>query len=92
MKRAERGLEKILDRERRAPAGAGGAIGSGDAPSAAARASDAVGVSVPVGSESGSHLQAVREAATIRTTDKEKVWGFSIAGGASVRTTPYAEQ
>lgn len=81
MKRAERGLEKILDRERRAPTGAGGPGGNGDPfPSTAARASEAVGVSVPAGSENGSQLQTVGFDCA-RKTDEEKVEVSSIAGG-----------
>eukprot|EP00903_Cladosiphon_okamuranus_P008920 g8538.t1 len=62
MKRAERSLEKIFDRERRAPGGPGGGQSRNDdpSPSAAARASEAVGVSVPAGSESGSQLQMLQ--------------------------------
>lgn len=59
-------MEKILDRERRAPAGGLGAgpSGNGDAPpGTTARASEAVGVSAPAGGESGSQLQTVRNKA-----------------------------
>lgn len=73
MKRAARGLEKILDRERRPSKVAGGPSvkrsgsgvnegggGSGHDPFPGAFvASEAVGVSVPAGSEISSHLQTV---------------------------------
>lgn len=56
MKRAERGLENILERERRPSAAVSAA--SSNRPSGGT--SEAIGVSVPAGSESAGQLQTVR--------------------------------
>ncbi len=70
MKRAARSLEKILDRERRPSGVPGGPSvkrsgsgvnegGGGSGSPGTFRASEAVGVSVPAGSEINGHLQTV---------------------------------
>ncbi|CAM9618712.1 unnamed protein product, partial [Ectocarpus fasciculatus] len=68
MKRAERGLDKILDREHRRPSVAAAAASvakrsastADDAVPLSARAPEAVGVSVPAGSENSDQIQALQ--------------------------------
>ncbi|CAN0212142.1 unnamed protein product, partial [Ectocarpus sp. 4 AP-2014] len=67
MKRAERGLEKLLDREHRRPSVAAAAAGvakrsasTADDVPLSARAPEAVGVSVPAGSENSDQITALQ--------------------------------